>query len=141
MLYTLLVMFAPALVDPSLSPIYSNHTTAYLSYETCQLMAQNERAQADGNGFFVPVIRCVPDDQVDQNIADIKATYQRVAGSADAPALYTLRGNITVDGRAIPEMVYPHLTWDQCQAQIAQGQAVVAAQRGRGTIRATCVKE
>jgi hypothetical protein len=141
MLYTMLVMFAPALIAPNLSPIYSDHTTAHLSYETCQIMAQNERAQARGDGFFIPAIRCVPDDQVDQNIAQIKAIYQHVAGSPDSPPLYTLRGNLTVDGRPVPQITSAHLTWDQCQDQIAQGQAIVAAQHGRGTLSATCEKE
>ena len=80
MLYTMLVMFAPALSVPDMLPAYSNHTTAHLSYDACQIMAQNERTQARGDGFFIPIIRCVPDDQVEQNMADIKATYQRIVG-------------------------------------------------------------
>jgi len=138
-LYTLVVMFGSGLT-PNLPPVLSNHTTAHLSYDTCQVMAQREREQG-GGGFFIPIIRCLPDDEAEKVIAEAKSAYQQATGLGDGPALYTLHGNITVDGRSIPEMVYPHLTWDQCQSQIAQAESVVAAQHGRGTIRAACVKE
>ena len=55
--------------------------------------------------------------------------------------MYTLRGKLTVDGKPVPEITSFHLTWDQCQDQIAKGQAIVAAQHGRGTLSAVCEKE
>jgi hypothetical protein len=141
MQFTLLVLFAPLLAGPDQAMIYSNHTTPHLSYDACQQMAQQERTQASGDGFFVPYIRCVPDDQVQQAIAEANAKYRQVSGGADKPPLYTLRGRLTVDGKPVPEITSPHLTWDQCQDQIAKGQALVAAQHGRGVLTAVCERE